>query len=501
MDEVYTARKGKVWVQPGGANNKLYPLACADLGDLSEPYGDNDLIRCRDNDGKLQAVGASEGVPDFVTVTITELLAKERSYLEGLKCPYALYVMQRCTGRADIFSNYDRGELLTHVRNSQRTFSNLAMREDDSASTIAMDVQAWPPLFDIDKLTAIVLGDDIGNEDLTDVVANIDERCINQCGFEGLDLGAEVWVSTDAPTGLTAEVRYSTDFGANFNTPAAQPFIANENISALTRILMSAIGVRILVSKEGTGGAIQGQVSYTDDAGTTWNDVNIGGAAAGHGAVNAGGLFGWARNFVWLASAAGYIYKSEDGGETWTAKEAGAIMTDDYYHIHFADEKYGIAGGEGGIIALTEDGGETWHASGAAPSAAVIYAVARLDKQRLWAADAGGDLWYSNDAGDSWTQRTGWTNSSIGIIADMRWLVTDGGYHGWLTVKDAGGDSHIMITFNGGYDWIEVVIPPDCDIRAIWPVKPNLAYAVGTISPVPGSAANNLAVVLRIEAE
>lgn len=488
---------GRIWIQPGGANNPVYLLACADLGDVSDPKGGINLLRCYDNDGKLKVVGQTESPPDPVTTTIDELLFAERSWLESLDCPFALYVLQRCGGKADLFSNYQRGELLTNARISQSTYSGLVKREEDEEAMLSSDIEAWPPLVHIDVLKTTILGDDIGNEDLMDVVANMESRCINECGLPELPLGSVVYTITDAPAAGQAQVYYSTDYGATWTVMAANPFAVNDvQASALTRIVMGLNSVRILASRLGAAAAVQGQVAFTDDNGATWTVVSIGGAAAGHGAAEAGGLFSNGRGFVFLASAAGYIYKSIDGGETWTAVEEGDITVGNYLHIHFVDDTYGIAGAAGGVVSLSDDAGETWYQTAVNPSAQNIVSVVRLDKVRLWAADASGDLWYSNDGGDSWSQRTGWTGSGAGSIEDMRFSDE---FHGWMVKKDAAGDSHVMHTFNGGHDWYEIPSPADTVLRAIWPVRPNLAYAVGTISPVPGSAAANLAVVLRIE--
>lgn len=489
---------GKIWIQPGGANNPVYPLSCSDLGDLTDPKGGINLTRCYDNNGKLKVVGQTESAPDPVTTTITSLLFSERSWLESLDCQFALYVLQRCGGKADLFNNYSRGERLEHCRISQLAYSGLVKREEDEDSMLATDIEAWPPLVHIDQLAIIKLGAPIGNEDLVDVVANDDARCTNECGLPELPLGSIVYVITDAPTGAKAELRYSTDFGATWNTPAAQPFAINEDLSAITRVLMGITSVRLIVSKLGDGTAMQGKVAYTDDAGATWNVVNIGGATDGHGAVSTTGLFNLSRQFVFLASAAGYIYKSEDGGETWTAVEDGAITVDDYLSIHFADDTYGIAGAENGIVSLTDDGGETWYVSGSLPGAADIKSVTRLDKVRLWAADVSGKIFYSVDGGESWSQRTGWSGSGVGSIESVRFLDD---YSGWMIKTDGVGDSHFLHTFNGGHDWYEVSIPADCTLRAVWPARENLAYLVGTISPIVGSAAANLAVVLRVEIE
>ncbi len=54
----------------------------------------------------------------------------------------------------------------------------------------------------------------------------------------------------------------------------------------------------------------------------------------------------------------GTILQTEDGGETWTMKDA--LVTTDLYTVFFTDEMHGWAAGDSGVVLTTGDGGNIW---------------------------------------------------------------------------------------------------------------------------------------------
>src|SRR4030042_4226405 len=154
MANMLTSSTGRVWIQPGGPGNPVYMLSCNDTGDLTESFGGIELLRCFNAEGNgWDVVGQTESPPEAITFSLESLIGEDRDWLENVHCPFSLYVLNRSCGRADVFSNYVRGEILPNCRIAQRTYSNLAMREDDTPSTLGIDIEAWPPLVDVTPLT------------------------------------------------------------------------------------------------------------------------------------------------------------------------------------------------------------------------------------------------------------------------------------------------------------------------------------------------------------
>lgn len=487
---VLTSQKGALWIQPDGPNGDMKFLGCHDLDDLTIPEGGIELIRCFNPAGGWDVVGHTETPPDKITVSVTTLIEQARDWLEKVHCPFGLYILQRDCGRADQFSNYIRGDVLMNVRRVSRTKRNLVKREEDLQSELGVDLEAYPPAIAIEQLE-IDLQTTTADQGLNDVAFNLDRRCIGDCGaaLDPCEDGIAVGDSAIAPA--LADIVLTGDEGDNWAAVAADPFAAGAGAMSVVRFYVGRDTERILVAMDAPAAA-QGMVAYSDDGGVTWTTVNIGGAAAGDGAVYGGGLWALDMHHVWLAGANGYIYFSDDGGETWTVLEAGAVTAGDYNCVHFADELYGIAGAPGDVIALSNDGGITWAAATATGGGGDILCAWRLDKNRMWVGTDDGDLYYSQDGGVTWTQRTGWTGSGVGAVRDMFW-VND--YVGFIASNNVTPVGTVLRTINGGRHWEALTTPDNDGLNAIWACDESNAFVVGEVEAGAGTA-----VILHVRA-
>lgn len=485
-----TSRNGALWVQPDGPNTEPQFLGCHELGDLSEAEGGVELLRCFRPDGTgWDVVGDKLTPPEPVSATISSLLFKERSWLEKVRCPFGIFVLQRDCGDAGVFNNYIRGEILTNVRRTSRKFGGMVSREEDVDSTLDVELTAWPPLLDVDELLVDMVTNPLFLEPFNDVAANTDERCVGDCGTT-IDKGELVYAADDTLVAPAAAIPYrSADFGLTW-AAMASPFgaLVTDNIKAITRFATGRATYRLLAGKEHLA-ANQGMVAYSDDDGATWTTVNIGGAAAGHGCHNYQTLWALDSRHIWLASAVGYIYFSDDGGETWTVQEPGALSVTDYGCIHFCDELYGIAGTAAGVNAWTDDGGVTW-ALKTVPVASDILCCHRIDKNRAWVGNTAGALYFTTDGGTTWTQRTGWTGSGTGDVMAIRFA---NDYQGFMVHNTAGPVGTILHTIDGGFNWEALTTPANIGLNGMVVVAPDRAY-------VAGQVAGPLGMVMRVVA-
>jgi photosystem II stability/assembly factor-like uncharacterized protein len=491
MTQALTSKMGALWIQPEGPNTESYYLDCKDLGDIGIPEGAMTLIRCFRADGSgWDTVGSTQAPPEAVTFDVTGLMFNSRDWLEKVKCPFSMYALQRNCGRADNFSNYVRGFGFHNVRRTNRSYSGIVSREEDTQSSFSVSLEAYPPVYEIEELTigSIVSA---ATENLNDVVMNADYFCYGDCGDTepSCELGMIAGDSAVGPA--LADILQTTDAGITWTQVAANPFAAGLDAKAVATYLVGSGTRRYLVAREGTGAAVQGLVAYTDDNGATWTTASVGGAAEGHGAVRGGGLFALDERHIWLASAAGYIYFSSDGGETWAAQEEGAIGVTDYNQVHFEPSgQYGIAGSAADVIIVSSNGGETWTAATATGGGGDILCCQRLDHLRAWVGDDDGNLWYTRDGGVTWTQRTGWVGSGIGDVTDLH-FVND--HIAFMLHNTAAPVGTVLYTFDGGYTWIPLTTPTNVGLNAVYACDASQALVVGK---------NNAgaAVILRVTA-
>ena len=479
-DKALTSRNGALWIQPNGPSplNPVYLLGCHDLGDLEAPEGDISPLRCFLTDGTgWKLIGETTAPPDMPSTSIDTLLFRQRDWLEKLgPCAFSLYALARDCGDASVFSNYVRGEILTNARKTSRTYSGLVKREEDVEMTLSVPIKGWEVL-DVDDLHADLVAH-VGILDQNDVIANPEQRCQGDCG-DTLNVGQDVFTVEDASVAAAANVFESFNEGVTFAAGTTDPLavgIAN-SLAAITRFIVGKNTVRLLVSQLAPAAA-QGHVLYSDDYGATaWTSVNIGGAAAGHGATRGGGLFALDQFHIWLASAAGYIYKSTNAGVTWTAVDSAGVTAGAYTQVHFSNTVDGVAVAAAGIVAITHDGGDSWQAATViGAGAAGNLTCQRFDQNRILVGDDAGKLWYSDDDGTTWTQITNFVGTGVGDVMDLH-IVND--HVIWMITNSAAPVGTIHHTINGGYNWTAVDTPTNVGLNAIWAANEHLAYVVG----------------------
>ena len=468
-DQAYTSKDGGLWVFPEGPNHAPGYIGCTDADDISEPKGDAELIRCFGPDGKYQVVGTKSTPPDPVTTTLTSLTFRTRSLLERIRCEYGLMFLQRDGGRADLFCNHQRALILTDVRNTEKTYGNVLKREEDVESTRGFSVSATPPVIDVVE----VAGKRITTTEINDFhdVAMLKDECTL------LPLKDGIAVSDGSGVYAPSQVWLTHDGGQTWTLTATSPFGGVEDLYSCA-ILDMCHGVRrLIVAKLGDGTAMQGQTAYSDDDGASWTEVDLGGATDGHGPTHGGGIFALDERHIWLASAAGYIYFSDDGSETSTAIESGALHTDDYTQIEFtADGLHGYAGAEDGQISKTTDGGTTWALDTILTGANDVLSVSVLDDDYVWVGTNAGELFWTEDSGATWTQRTGWVGSGVGEIHDIGFADD---YVGFMIVDNATPLGKVYRTIDGGYSWEVITAPTNSGLTALAVGDENYAVYVG----------------------
>jgi photosystem II stability/assembly factor-like uncharacterized protein len=466
-DDAYTSLDGALWVFPYGPNHQGVYLGCVDADDITEPKGDATLIQCFDTNGKFKTVGKTIAPPSPVTTNLTSLTFRTRNLLEKIQCNYGLMFTQRDGGKADLFCNRQRALILVDAHNTEKTYGSVLKRETDEPSTRGFAIAASPPVLDV--------ADVQGNQKASAELSNFNDVTMLKGDCDPCLEGAAVADGTGVYS--ASQVWLTHDGGQSWTLTPTSPFFAAQDLTAVALVDMCAGVRRIIVSMEPPAGA-QGKTAYSDDDGSTWTEVNLGGATDGHGAVN--GLFAIDSRHIWLASAGGYIYFSNDGGETWTAQESGVITAGDYFKVAFtADGIYGYASAEAGIVAKSTNGGTSWVAATVIAGTPDLTALAVTDNDYAWLGDDNGNLWYTEDGGVTWTQRTGFVGSGAGKVQAISFVNDWVGF--MIEEIGATGASNIYRTIDGGFTWDVITADPNATLNALVGCDVNYAVVVGDI--------------------
>lgn len=470
---IFKSSDGAVFVQSLGARKRPRFLGCVDVDALTEPGGAIDtLIRCFKQDGTgWNVLDSTVTPPDPVTTTITTLIEGSANSLEMARSGVAnLFIHQRSGGRSDNFLNYDRSWALEAVRVGEKTAEALAMREEDTPSTMGFGISALPPVYRIFQKTT-------GRQSITIADAVND---IHFCGV-GYDAGLVGVAVTDASAGSPsdkADVLYTLDGGATWTATSTQPFAAAEDIASGKCFQIGRNGTRILVVRGTTDAGNPAEIAYSDDWGATWTTKNVG-SVNGQYAFGPHSLFVLDPYNIWLVVGAGYVYYSDDAGNTWSLQDAGVASAGaDLYAIHFVTDRIGYASGETDTIIKTEDGGLSWTATTDNTGvSATLRTIDVISSEVVWVGANNGRLWYTEDGGVTWDEAV-FTGNGAGSVQSVRFL-QGSELFGFMLHQTAGPVGTIFATIDGGYTWEAIQTFTNAGLNGLAVVDINTAFFSG----------------------
>lgn len=472
---IFKSSDGAVFVQPLGARTRAKFVGCVDVDTLTASGGALDtLIQCFKEDGTgWRTLDSTVTPPEPVTTTLTTLIEGAANSLELARSGEAnLFIHQRMGGRSDNFQNFSRSWILGNFNIGERAVEALAMREEDTPSTMGFGISALPPIYSVFQKTT-------GRQSVG-IAAAIND--IHFCGI-GYDAGMVGVAVTDAMSGSPsdkADVLYTRDGGATWTATATQPFAAAEDIASGKCFQVGRNSTRILVARGTTDAGNPAEVAYSDDWGATWTLKNVGSVNAQF-AQGPHSLFVLDPYNIWLVAGAGYIYYSDDGGITWDLQDSGVASGAANLHaIHFASDRIGYAVGATDTIVKTEDGGLSWTAtSDNTGVSAILKTVHVVDGDVVWVGTAAGQAWYTEDGGITWVEKT-FSGSGSGSVQSIR-FVQDTDLFGFMVHQTSGPVGTVFATIDGGYSWDPITTFTNSGLNGLAVVDLNTAFFAGEI--------------------
>jgi hypothetical protein len=253
-------------------------------------------------------------------------------------------------------------------------------------------------------------------------------------------------VANGGPSGSnssTIAIDYFTIAGTNVT-----PLVWSEQTSGLTTALQSVSVVNDNVAW--TCGS-SGKVLRTTNSGVTW--VNVSGTIPTSLILYC--IFGWDENLALVTGVSGSntsIYKTSDGGTTWTLTSSHAGFGDDLY-MTSATDAYFIGdpvGGNWDLLKSTNGGDnwETWATVSTSNTTGTYNNAGCFNGQQVWFSPVGdANFQYTSNMGVNWSVQS---LSLANITAT--WFSS-------ATVGMAGGSSTsagLLMTTNSGANWTTV---------------------------------------------
>jgi photosystem II stability/assembly factor-like uncharacterized protein len=214
-----------------------------------------------------------------------------------------------------------------------------------------------------------------------------------------------------------------------------------------------------------------GQVAWTADGGDDWQRTFVGNPY-GHfwGIDFATDRVGWVVGDGDQSNNYGVIYRSEDGGSSWTLQyETGDL--DILYDVAALNGKSAVAVGALGNILYTRDGGQTWR-EGTRPTSTLLSAV-EFTGTVGWVAGNGATVERSGDGGRTWVDRSPEPGYDAAFM-DVSFADAD---NGWVV----GFYSDVFHTTDGGVTWKRQTVQGAGDLAflSVQAISPTVAWISG----------------------
>lgn len=158
----------------------------------------------------------------------------------------------------------------------------------------------------------------------------------------------------------------------------------------------------LLLDAEGADGLLvvvgeRGHILTSADSGETWRQADVPTRATLTGVSFAD------RNHGLAVGHDSVILRTSDGGATWNRVHWDPEADGPFLDVWFGDAKNGIVIGAYGRCSITRDGGTTWVERTVSGDDFHLNQIAAAAGGRLYIAAEGGNVYRSDDAGESWT--------------------------------------------------------------------------------------------------
>lgn len=450
MTNSYRTDFSRVFLQRWGSGPASQPLyeGLWKAGAVSWGQGDAPSIKIPDPNtyGNFLRVGKIPGEPDDPSLTITSRFTMDLSDMLKLAkdgCDHTLHIhIGRCKDPKDFNRGWEKALILEKARVTSYSTDDLGALDPSERAIVNEEVPFTGE--DYYEVKPLVLSEQAASQVVQEVVDIVvcDSQSCGFCGLpsDGCSIVFGVTLSAGGSPGLPAEVVYTEDGGSTWGDTNILTLAAAENPDAL-----ACVGVNLVVISEDSNSIHYAEIADILDGTETWVEVLTGFVVNGEPRD----IFAAGSSFVWIVGAGGYIYFTADVTAGVEVQSAGGATTQVLNAIHGFDTLNLVAVGASNAVVYTTDGGITWQSVTGPAVGVALNTIFMRTETEWWVGTAGGQLWYTRDSGQSWTQKA-FSGSSAGQVRDITFITPSVGFMAHDTAAAAG---RIFRTIDGGYSW------------------------------------------------
>lgn len=467
-----------------GPQNAPRYQGLARAGAVDWPAGDSSPVFApsRDQYRKFDIIDRIEGTQGLPTLPIEvekQRILSEMLALRRKGCTVDLHVhIGACKNPTDFNQGYEVAIVLEGGKITGYSLNDIGAFEPGQDAAVIETV----PFTGLDYYEVVPLSPaEIAASEIVQEIVDVaicDSKTCGDCGLGSSDGCQKVFaltVTAGGSPGLAAELIYSEDGGGTIGQTNVSTLAGNEEPSAL-----GCVGTNLVVVSEQSASIHYAAIADILDGDETWAEVSTGFVGGGEPRK----IFSLGRTFTWIVGAGGYVYFSDDVTSGVTVQSAGSVTVQDLNAIHGADELNLVAVGDSNAVLVTSNGGSTW-ASVTGPDVGVNLNAVWVKSKDVWfVGTAGGKLWYTTDAGGSWTEKS-FPGGGAGVVRDIAFSTANVGYMAHDTATPRG---RILRTIDGGFSWqtipessTSVTMPANDRFNAVAACAddPNVVYGGG----------------------
>ncbi len=200
-----------------------------------------------------------------------------------------------------------------------------------------------------------------------------------------------------------------------------------------------------------------GKLYRSVNGGSSWFSYTIAGNPNLYGVTSFG-------NDVWIAGQNGNVYKTLKTVSSSTPYNVGSSVN--LNSVSFVDANTGYVCGDGGVVYKTMDGGLTWSASNSGIAAVKLNSIRFKDASTGTVVGNGGNVYVTVNGGSSWSSQSSGTARNLLSLKNFNDSLVAVGEYGTLIL-------------NTGSGWTPVAMRIHTDIRGIAGTSMNDVHVCG----------------------
>lgn len=490
MTDLWQSNQTAVAIQEGGPGNAILLLR-ADAT-VTGPSGGGQSVVSRFTRDYKRGAGAytragvvKDSDPEPFTFDVMQRLNHTDfvRVLKKLECEHNLFVREHC-GAVEDMTNFNSMLVMAETFGIGGSLSdNIAQGMTAQAVEVNRVVnESASEQVPVIKVQHLDISGTVSDIALNDIISVGIQQCAGDCGPTN-DGNQDFWAvgDSDATPGYggagAPNFLYTTDGGTTWGTKAIDVFLSGNALRVIR------VGAYVLTCSATNGVAYARFQDILDGVANPWA------LATGLTTPFPNALTYAGDNTVWAVGNTGRIWKSTDGGFTFTLVSNAAQTSQNLNDVVFATPNLGWIVGNAGVIIKYYNGALSL-LNAVSGLTANLLTIATPDRRtnELYIGTAVGTIWRTRDQGKTFAALTVPLNGSGQINK-----VAFSGYKGlifWALQKNAAGTkSRILRDYSGGYmqsNAVDVVgtfdTPDNSIINSIAPSDANVALTVGELN-------------------